>query len=581
MFGACAGSTPHTSGDARPNSESADAAREPSVEALRVERVITHTVLGQTIESRALELRHGTRMITESEAVGVLPAMTMLWDFGTQTGWIIDDELQQFAAVDSSAVGTAATRSSVAMDLGLSMTDDGAAIVVPDPVLQPSASAIPGDTYGPQNVVAAMRVRGPDAGQTLELWVVAGLQLTSTDYANAWRRRLPAPRTADEERFLGELEALPGYPAVVRTRGSGQSVVNEVISVADTQVAVHRLKVPKDYQQVQDSAMLLARIVELQGEVGRSTPERSDKTADSEWTKVLTRPGDDLHFYLVFQDAVSTWQCENKQCRVVHGHDLGRSVELPCLAASHLVDFSSASKSGRWLVQGCEETVHVLDMRSGKAHATDLGEEWLYAGVIDDDGTATVSFNGTKLARIPRAGAVRTFSVKPPRVRSGDDASVAPAHAPWLGFSEGAYSKEVGWREGSPLKVTKLGGGAFFNGSRAWVSLMEGGYVELGANGETSAVTGRFGGGLGGKGFLMGITAWGDRGLLIEYESAALLLDGQLETVLQVELPAMDGMLHVGVNPQGSQMHAGSPYGALYVRSLPADVVARSSAPSE
>lgn len=42
----------------------------------------------------------------------------------------------------------------------------------------------------------------------------------------------------------------------------------------------------------------------------------------------------------------------------------------------------------------------------------------------------------------------------------------------------------------------------------------------------------------------MGITAWGDRGLIIEYESAVLLLDEQLETVLQVELPAMDGVLH-------------------------------------
>jgi len=517
-------------------------------------------------------MRRDGKLRSESDAIGIMPAMTTLWDFETQTGWVIDDDGQRIAPLDLQTAPMA--RASVALDLGLGLTDDGV-LLVPDPVFEPSVSRVPGKTIEGSKVLGAVRLRSSgSADHAFELWFVEGSGLTSTDYANAWRRRLPAPRTEDEERLLAAIEALPGYPAVVRTQRPGITVTHTIVSADTARVNASSFSLPPDYERVERGIDLVLSLQRNVSSVGEDDGARDN----AGWRELSPRLGDELHFYLYFQDETSLWQCEDKACRAVHGRDEGRTVALPCMAATHHTDFASPSKSGRWLTLGCEASVHLVDMRSGQARATKLDREsWYAGGVVDDDGTMTISVDGAKLVRIPLVGAARHYDVTPPKLNNGGNVHALPALAPWLGFSEGAYSKEVAWRPGRPPKQIALGGGAFFNGGRAWVSLMTGAYVELTPDGDKKPVTGRFGGGLGGKGLLMNVLPWGEQGLIIAYEQAIQLKDPQLETVQTLDLPKMDGMLHVGSNPKGSQLHAASPYGAIYVHGLAKDAVERAT----
>lgn len=300
------------------------------------------------------------------------------------------------------------------------------------------------------------------------------------------------------------------------------------------------------------------------------------------WQELEARPGDELHYNIHFEDQDSLWRCEGRRCQIRYGANVGRQVETPCDAYRYPTMFSSPSKSGRWLLQSCDGKAFVVDMETGRTRKLPVDATRVHAGIVDDAGTATLASRTSLFFRVPRRGKPKRFSVTPPKeaLDQDADASLVPGHGPWIGFSDGAYEDEVGWRVGRPARSVRLGGGAFFNGEHVWVSLMTGGYVQLRADGKQDAVTGRLGGGLPGKGLLMSIVPWGERGLIVEYEKAISLVDDQLETVREVALPKVEGMLDIGSNPQGDQIHLASPYGALYLLLLPAEVVERASPPS-
>ncbi len=298
------------------------------------------------------------------------------------------------------------------------------------------------------------------------------------------------------------------------------------------------------------------------------------------WREVSAAQGSQLHFDIHFQGRASLWACEGRRCAVVHGTGTGsREVKIPCDADRYPTQFSRPSKSGRWLLQTCAEGTFVTDLDDGRSHVLDLGGgERPYAGVIDDAGTATLATAAPMFVRVALEGRAREFPVHTPaNAVGGGHAGLVPAHGPWLGFSDGAYAREVGWLSDAAAEPVALGGGAFFNGTHVWVSLMTNRYVTLRPDGSQVGVTGRFGGGLPGKGLLMSIQAWGDEGLVIEYEDALVLLDAQLEHVAQIDLPDLEGMPDVGSDPAGTRLHVASPDGARWVMSLPPEIVVRAS----
>jgi hypothetical protein len=203
------------------------------VDALVVEVAILHTALGEREVAgvhRTTELHHGPLVRMERGAIGIVPALSLLWDFDAAKGWMLDAKNGTAAPLTMGIRDvTPASREEVATELGL-LLDERGGLLVPEPPLEsvvaaPPEQLPPGVTRG-----EAFRVRDATADHELVLWVAQGLPLTSRHYTDTWRRRMPPPWSAGEQRLLDALESLPGYPVEVRIQRNGWSVVHRVLS---------------------------------------------------------------------------------------------------------------------------------------------------------------------------------------------------------------------------------------------------------------------------------------------------------------------------------------------------------------
>lgn len=229
----------------------------PEVEALRVERVIEVSMRVSAgspgiTRSRAVTWRRGAIIREESEAVGIVPAKTTLYDAAEGTVWLVDDEARMVAPIDRLGAGERAT---VATDLGLALTPDQQ-LVLDDPLFVEEARATP-----PEGVI-----KGPGRSFTrrgsstrLRLWVVPGLALQARDYADGLRRRIPRPHGPADERLFAAFEALPGYPAQAETTSANGKLVvtNSVVAIERVRVPQDRFILPAGYARVESGTRLL------------------------------------------------------------------------------------------------------------------------------------------------------------------------------------------------------------------------------------------------------------------------------------------------------------------------------------
>jgi len=229
------------------------------VEALRVDRTITvQQKLGEQVEqsvSRAVSWQDGKRRREESEPTGIIPAMTLVWTGNESHAWVLDDTARLAAPMD--VPEAAAVRATIAADLGLEVSVDGA-IVLPSPLFTEEQRAAP-----PVGVIAGEGksfVR-PSANLVVRLWVVPGLEIGARDYADAIRRRLPPPYTSADEALFAALEALPGYPVEVESTFAGGKLVvkNAVVAVRKETIPLEKLSVPEDYARGESSHELLVK----------------------------------------------------------------------------------------------------------------------------------------------------------------------------------------------------------------------------------------------------------------------------------------------------------------------------------
>jgi hypothetical protein len=224
----------------------------------------------------------------------------------------------------------------------------------------------------------------------------------------------------------------------------------------------------------------------------------------------------------------------------------------------------------RWARAGRVTRLRISDATSKRFElplvARKLATELVVGVAVDDAGDITATTTDDRIFRISTTGAVKVWKVRVP-----ERAVLWPAVGPWLAYSDGAYSEEVAWRASVPSTPLHLGGGAFFNGSRMWVSHMQNGYFRW--EGEAFVPTeGRFGGGLAGHGILSGIGPWQDDKLWVSYETAVLLLDEELREQRRLALPAgtkPELSPTFGMNPAGTRCFAYHATGELDVGSSP------------
>ncbi|MBL9024859.1 MAG: hypothetical protein JNL21_21865 [Myxococcales bacterium] len=218
---------------AAPTSASTERASAPMVDALVVELTILHSTIGDHEVAGAhsiTELYHGSLVRMERGSIGIVPAITLLWDFERAKGWMLDTTSGAATPLTMAIRDvTPASRDVVATELGLRLDARGG-LVVPDPPLEPVVAAPPEQLPPGVTRGEAFRVRDAATDHEVVLWVAQGLPLTSRHYADAWRRRMPPPWTAAEQRLLDALDALPGYPVEVRIQRNGWNVVHRVLS---------------------------------------------------------------------------------------------------------------------------------------------------------------------------------------------------------------------------------------------------------------------------------------------------------------------------------------------------------------
>jgi hypothetical protein len=158
---------------------------------------------------------------------------------------------------------------------------------------------------------------------------------------------------------------------------------------------------------------------------------------------------------------------------------------------------------------------------------------------VDGRGELTAVTSDHRIIRLAGSGGMRAWKVDPPKrlVNAQETADLRAAVGPWLATSDGAYTHEVAWTEETPDQPLPLGGGAFFNGTRMWVSQMSKGYHRWEGRALVKTAS-RFGGGLPGFGLLQEIGPWQTDKLWVSYERAVLFLDEELREVHRVDLPA-------------------------------------------
>lgn len=284
------------------------------------------------------------------------------------------------------------------------------------------------------------------------------------------------------------------------------------------------------------------------------------------WTEARPKGDGTLHFLFTFQDEHRVWQCEGHSCSVVYGPD-APPVRFPCVSTW---DPTGASPSGTWVARICDDQLHLRSLVSltPPPPPKPLGGRVFLSLSVDDLGTVTATGQDGLVVRWPVGDALREVTLTNPHRTTGAAEELLPADGRWLAHSDNPEDTAVLWTSEPTPKPIRTHGRAFRNRQQFWGSLLAGGYVRVDGT-SLVPVQGRFGGGLGGHGFLMDIEPWGPRGLLIVYETAVQLKDPELETVAQITFPPMEGLLDVGANPSGKRLHVAGPYGEIYLRGLP------------
>jgi hypothetical protein len=246
-----------TASSSPPAAEAAVAPADVTVEALRVERVVSIKVdvSGRTVDTttRSTIWRGGERYREEVQALGALGTQVLVGETNGASGWLVRDDKKSAAPLASLATPDIA-REAVAGDLGI--TRSKGELVVPSPFfVEKKGAAAPADVVAGEGRSFVHKAKSIE----LRLWVVSGIALTSRDYADAFRRRLPRPHTPADERLFAALEALPGYPVHVETilKGGKGTITNAVVKIDKERIPAHKLDVPKDYERRADGMELL------------------------------------------------------------------------------------------------------------------------------------------------------------------------------------------------------------------------------------------------------------------------------------------------------------------------------------
>jgi len=179
----------------------------------------------------------------------------------------------------------------------------------------------------------------------------------------------------------------------------------------------------------------------------------------------------------------------------------------------------------------------------------------------------TLVRDGGRVLGFDESGTRVSATIIPPKqaITPADDAPVFAANGRWLAFSDGAYSKEVGWLAPDATPVT-LGGGALINHDHVWISRMNNTYVEVTPAGEIACGDGPKGG-VAGHGVLTSEGAWGRHGYLTAYETIAQLYDTKLVKRIELPLPPSDAAYgrRLLSDPSGTTLYLGYPSGEIHV----------------
>ena len=278
----------------------------------------------------------------------------------------------------------------------------------------------------------------------------------------------------------------------------------------------------------------------------------SATAAPVSWQEVAPAREVTLGSYAYFADADGVWRCHKAAC-VRFGWEGRSSATVPLPCDSQLVP----SPSGTLVAQRCGGEVVVTSLPSGKLAFPRRPLEEVDELVVDDSGTVSatrssraryapedddkvIGWDPAVAIRIKPNGARKRYELDPPddAIERGSKAGVHPARGAWLAYSDGAYHLEAAWRASDPPKQVALGGGALFNGDKMWISTMKNGYQRMTDAGPV-ALKNRFGGGLPGHGLLLDIAPWGRDGLIAQYETAFVLLDGELATKRVIKIPQL------------------------------------------
>jgi hypothetical protein len=238
-----------------------------------------------------------------------------------------------------------------------------------------------------------------------------------------------------------------------------------------------------------------------------------------------------------FAEGEAAWRCVGDACQ---RFDLAGSkpdpMPLPCaLKKSYFSLNLFASPRGTSVAIRCG--AELLSLRLDGTVLARLGSMTDQEDVaVDDDGTLTVSRDLGKdrheVRRRPAKGS-------PVRVEVSSPLPVLPGVGDLLAWTPENRTQGQAWFRGSPPVVVPFSGLAMVNGSRLWVSFSHGGYARR-EGPALQAVSGDPRGALPPYGLLMSTAPWGSNGLLFAYERAVLLLDEELETVRQLELPIVE-----------------------------------------
>jgi hypothetical protein len=238
-----------------------------------------------------------------------------------------------------------------------------------------------------------------------------------------------------------------------------------------------------------------------------------------------------------FAEGEAAWRCVGEACqRFDRAGASPDRLPLPCaLKKSYSSLNLFASPRGTSVAVRCGAELVSLRL-DGKVLAR-LGKITDQEDVaVDDDGTLTVSRDLGKdrheIRRRPAKG-------RPVRVEVSSPSPVLPGVGDLLAWTPENSPKGQAWFRGAPPIIVPFSGLAMVNGSRLWVSFGTGGYARR-EGPALQAVSGDPRGALPPHGLLMTTAPWGAKGLLFAYERAVLLLDEELETVSQVELPIVE-----------------------------------------